>query len=558
MRKILFIVLLTFCFTINAKADSINKITMDIYLDKYGTAHITEKWDVIINSGTEGYKPYYNIGNASFTNFKVKDQNKEYDLLSYWNTKENFKNKSYKNGINYLSNGLELCWGISNYGKNIYTLNYEIQGFVAETIDKQMIYWTLIPYELSLKPKDVSIVIRSDEKFSDDTPVWGYGNYGGTAYVYDGLIEMNSPGKLNSNEYMTILVEFPKGTFATNNILDNSFEYYYNMAEEDVVHYKESHFSKFIAFLIFFIQIALFTIIPIIIVKYSVSKNKNFEKKISKGKFPKDLNYFRDIPCDKDIHYAFFLAHNYNLTKNKNDFLGALILNWVKHNYVKVEMKEKKGLFKKGEEATLVMDAEKFQQIRDNNNYLENDMFDYMYEASKDGILESKEFSKYCENHYNKILRWFDKVLDYQKQEASTKELLIKEKKVFTKYYETYEIYNEAMKLAGSKKFLQEFSSIEDKSATHVHLWEYYLMYAQIFGIAKTVAEEFKKMYPDVITDVSYNNVVFINTMSYTSLNKAVSAKSKAESYSSGGGGFSSGGGGGGSFGGGGGGGGFR
>ena len=84
-------------------------------------------------------------------------------------------------------------------------------------------------------------------------------------------------------------------------------------------------------------------------------------------------------------------------------------------------------------------------------------------------------------------------------------------------------------------------------------------MYAQIFGIAEKVAAEFKKLYPDVITDLSYNQVVFVHHMSYSSMRSANSAYQRAHSYSSGGGGFSSGGGGGGSFGGGGGGGGgFR
>lgn len=43
----------------------------------------------------------------------------------------------------------------------------------------------------------------------------------------------------------------------------------------------------------------------------------------------------------------------------------------------------------------------------------------------------------------------------------------------------------EAKKIAGVKKFLLEFSNIKDKSSIEVNLWEEYLMYAQIFGIAK-------------------------------------------------------------------------
>ena len=91
-------------------------------------------------------------------------------------------------------------------------------------------------------------------------------------------------------------------------------------------------------------------------------------------------------------------------------------------------------------------------------------------------------------------------------------------------------------------------------------------MYAQIFGMADEVAEQFKKLYPEVIEAMNtqnfdYGDLVFIRTLSNTGISTAAAksaAVARASSYSGGGGGFSSGGGGGGSFGGGGGGGGFR
>ena len=88
-------------------------------------------------------------------------------------------------------------------------------------------------------------------------------------------------------------------------------------------------------------------------------------------------------------------------------------------------------------------------------------------------------------------------------------------------------------------------------------------MYAQIFGIANQVAKQFKKLYPEIITEMNtygydLDTILFMNSISNAGVSSANSAKSRAENYSSGGGGFSSGGGGGGSFGGGGGGGGFR
>ena len=46
-----------------------------------------------------------------------------------------------------------------------------------------------------------------------------------------------SNGTLEDNEYMTILVKFPQGTFNAHNKIDKNFNYYLNMAEEGATHY---------------------------------------------------------------------------------------------------------------------------------------------------------------------------------------------------------------------------------------------------------------------------------------------------------------------------------
>ena len=116
-------------------------------------------------------------------------------------------------------------------------------------------------------------------------------------------------------------------------------------------------------------------------------------------------------------------------------------------------------------------------------------------------------------------------------------------------------IYDDSVKLFGLKKFLTEFSNMKTREALEVHIWDEYLMFAYIFGIADKVAKQLKELYPEVLVnnDIDYGTLVYINHISTSSVSAASSARS-----SSGGGGYSSGGGGGGSFGGGGGGGGFR
>ena len=116
-----------FAFPLIVKANSIDNIDMNIYVDKEGTAHVTETWSANLNQGTEGYKPYYNIGDANITNFKVSEADREYTYTDNWDTDLSFDEKAYKNGINYVNNGLELCWGISEYGYHNYVLTYDIE-----------------------------------------------------------------------------------------------------------------------------------------------------------------------------------------------------------------------------------------------------------------------------------------------------------------------------------------------------------------------------------------------------------------------------------------------
>lgn len=543
------------------KANTINSIKMDIYLQDNGDAIITEVWDTNLNSGTEGYHPYYNMNNSSIVNYTVKDDTgTTYTYNSNWNINNSFDTKKYTNGIYKTGNEVDLCWGISNYGKKTYTLTYTITNFIYNTADNyQVLYWQLIPSQLSSKPKTTYIKVHANTKFSDSLDVWGYGNYGGTCYVYDGYIEMQSDGELSSNEYMTMLVKFPANTFKTNNSLNKTFNELYNQAQEGSTTYvnnDENFFTPVISILVTFLPMLI-----IILVTIFATKNYGWSNLIKNKVIPgKNVLPFRDLPCKKDIFKAFLIASEYKLMKKDNDFLGSLLLKWIKDKNIEVTTEER-GIFKN--KHTKIIFIKEPEII--NNSIKELEMYKMMVDASKDGILEDNEFSNYCNKHYQKVLDWFDEV---KKEEFNL--LKTNEPNLFTTYTKntlfgprdeigaSNELNQIASYMAGLKIFFKEFTQMHEKTAIEVNMWQEYLMYAQIFGMAKEVAKEFKEMYPDVITDNSYDTIILIHDFSYIGVNAASVARTRAQSYSAGGGGFSSGGGGGGSFGGGGGGGGFR
>lgn len=165
----IFILLIsTFSMYSLAETESFSDLTMDIQISADGTAIVTEVWNVEIYEGTEMYKSYYDLEDSEIKNFSVKDENGiEYEVLSNWNTSATRTEKKEKCGLNQVSDGVELCWGIGDYGEHKYTISYEITNFVSDYKDYQMTYFTLVPTNMDPSPEQVTITISSDTEFTN-------------------------------------------------------------------------------------------------------------------------------------------------------------------------------------------------------------------------------------------------------------------------------------------------------------------------------------------------------------------------------------------------------
>lgn len=555
MKKIIFTLVL-FLLPSIILANEINNIDMDIYVDNNGTAHVTEKWTVKAKNNTEFYKQYKNLNESSITNYKVNMNGKNFELVD-WNINASFEEKAYKYGYNYIYDGVELCFGISNYGNNNYTLSYDITNFIYNTSDNyQLAYWNLIQPSSDMID-NVNIKIHSDFKYSDTLDVWGYGKYGAPCYVYDGVIEMTSEGAIGSSEYMTILVKFPANSFNTTATMNNDFNYYLDMANEGATPYKHKNNNRILSAIAEALPIVLGIGIPLIVIilRSMLHKKKKYGYKNNKIIDKANTPLFREIPCNKDMYYANCLVSlNDKLYKEyqETNIFGAIILKWVKENKVTFKV-DPKGIFNKD---SGTMDLTLNPTFDDP---LEKELFDIMYSASKDGILEPKELENWCDNHYTKFFDLFKRInkREIEKLKANN-HIYIRTNSNECKYKNVMDdtIYEDSIQLYGLKKYFDEFTKIDTKEVIEVHLWDEYLMFAYIFGIANRVAKQLKDLYPEVLNDPNvnfdYSTLMYIDHISYNSVHAASVAMSRAESYSSGGGGFSSGGGGGGSFGGGG------
>jgi len=550
MKRIFFFVLFIMLFIpASVNADHMYNVDMDIYIDKYGYAQITEVWDVRADSGTEWYKQLYNLGNSELSDFMVYMDGEELQSKT-WNVDETLSEKSGYYGINYTNSGIELCFGKKDFNRHTFTLRYTLSNYVLDTSDSQVLYHTLLP---NVTTDNFTVDVTSFYSFPNTLDVWGYG-YKGYAYVKDGKISMSNEGTLNG-DYVVLLAKFPLNTFNTSNILSgyDSFDDIYRMASEGVYEYNYSDYSEggFFSFIGVIFNVFIFVLIGSFVIKtinnskYGYINNKKIDKK--------NVPMFRDIPCNKDIYYANVLIKLNNFGYKDSNILGAIILKWVRNNKI-VFKNEEVGVFNR---ETSVIDLSLNPTF---DNDIEQRLFNMMREASKDEILEAKELEKWCKKNYSEFFSLFTRI------ENETISLLKSKNYIYNrndknecKYKNVMndQMYNDSIQLYGLKKYLEEFSRMNTKEVMEVKLWDEYLMFAYLFGIADKVSKQLKNMYPDVIEQMQsqsfdYNMLVFINNISTRSVTAASNARSAAESYSSGGGGFSSGGGGGGSFGGGG------
>lgn len=562
------ILLFLVCLSGKVKAtNSIKKITMDVFIESNGTASITEVWDTSLTSGTEGYKPYGNLGNSKITNFTVRDDSgRTYQTISNWKTNASFDSKAYQCGINKTSKSTELCWGISSYGSRTYTLNYKITNFINQYKDSQGIYFSFIPKQMDQNPGSVKVTISSAIPFSkDNSQIWAFGYPYGDIQFSNQKIILDSKGSLPSSHYMVGLVKIKNGTFHTTNKVSKTFDDVYQEAMRDVKDPNTKSSGSFSFFSLLAIPLMLlFNPIIWIIIVLLILKRKGFSAYQRYGSFDfgpegtrlpssKEVSYFRDIPCQKDLYFAFWVITQYDIitedTRNSG-LLGAILLEWIRNGSATIS-KTKKGFFS-FKDNNYAIDL---TQVQPGQNQVENKLISMLKKASgSNEILEAKELEKWCKKNYATINYWFKEVITYETKilESSgfitktTKEvpgMFGKTRTVVTQHAQP-SIRNSAIELIGLKKFLLEYSMIDRKEAIEVHLWEEYLIFAQLLGIADKVEEQFSKLYPD-FHEVSRINTDYVSictrTMAYASIHAASVARDRAasSSYSSGDGGSS-------------------
>lgn len=583
MKKILsvlfsvFVIALLSINGVNASHTDLKDMRIFATLKSDGTAHIQEKWTMDIDEGTEIYKVFNNMGDSKIENLSVKDeQGLEYKNIGEWDVDADKIEKDGKCGLVVKEDSYELCFGIGEYGERVYTFEYDITNFVQQYQNDQGFNYAFFS-ELSLEPAYVKIILDGPTDFSkENANIWAFGYYG-NVWFEDGNVMMETTESVPEGAKMQLLMRMNNGTFASahpNNqdfqdILDDAKEgSNYDDSEYDQGDnyssfvYKEDHSMVIGVGVVFGIVVVIAGFCAVLGAKTKGGYQFRDGQLLKRSK--EEVNFFRDIPCHKDPFEFYYLSRMLDIIgeDDKSGLIAAILLRWIQKGYINFEKEEVTHLFVFKKDGYSI----DFKQDIPVTHPLEKRLLTFFKQAAgSNGVLETKEFEKWCGKHYEDIEEWFSSIDLYIKDEYQKKGLYSLESiatKVLgfntTKEVEVYDtsIREEMEHILGFKYFLEEMSLIDEKSVIEVKMWEEYLIFASILGIADKVEEQLGKLCPtfneqselDTIYTMHMIHVFTRNSM-YSAVNAAQANASSgfggSSSFGGGGGGFSGGGGGG-------------
>ncbi len=512
-----------------------NSADISVTCHNDGSAHITEVWDVDAHVGKEMYLARENVDNQFISNLKVKLDDREYSNIGDWNTQGTLSDKAYKCGIVYKSSGYEICWGLSYYGNHIFVVSYDITNLVKECEDGSFIDQIFIN-KLSSNLKDAKITIEAEnvDLTYDNTKIWSGGGAVGEIFIIDGKIGAKTTSSLYSGANFAVLAQFDKGIFSPKVFVEKTFTDIKDV-ELNGTDYKRDHETKTYSpplyerlisvMFILILPMCIFLLLYIIFLK--VARNSS-STRIIKDKFRKEYknpDYFRNLPFGNSLPATYSRLKSLNRLTNSCSIIGVYLLKWIQEGHIKLVKVEIKKLFKKRNE-----DVIKIESKTEDMPILEKQLFDMLVNASdENGILKKNDFKKWCEHNFNSINRWLK---DYDKcgfEELKRLEVVTQNNKKFfgiVKYTEnnlTPRGIQCTCEMFGFKKYLQDFTIINERQAKEVELWQDYLIYAQMFGIAKEVSKQFENLYPKYFEEELSIDSSVPGTLIYMHINDIVS-----------------------------------
>lgn len=483
IQALLSALLLCFSLTLNAQS-VVDSLRIDVLLQEDGSAMVTELWQIDVRGSiTEWYLVKDNLSKMDITDLSVTDETglRFTNEGTSWDVDRSRTQKAGRCGMVRKSNGYEVCWGVGSNGLHRFTVTYRLTGLVRAYSDADGFNYMFVSKGMSSAPENIMLRIRKHGTIltSDNVQIWGFG-FNGNIDMLEGAIESWTTEPFTSRSSMIVMAAFQKGIFNPSVSFDKSFdtvkEEAFNGSDYSDGSSAGSKLENFLVKLMMVLFNGFIALLAFFGIRTSVRTSKH--KKELLGGSMKEVPWYRDVPVGGDLRRAFGIMKVYG-TKDASNLTAAYITRLfyngafeiVPQSIGKPALKIKDYVAKGDGTSSVAAD------IR-----LENELFSFFREASgSDLILQQKELKRWAARHGERLYNW--------QQEA---------------FLNTPSVWSlkaeDVQAVYGLKRYLEDFTLIEDHGVVEVGLWNNYLIFASLYGIAKQVYKDFKKVCPEYFT----------------------------------------------------------
>lgn len=507
-----------------AYADSLD---IDVRLHPDGSADIVEMWDMTVHEGTEMYLVRQNLGDIAISDFQVSDENGKYYYVGKWDVDKSLSQKAGRCGVVYTDKGCELCWGLGSYGHHTWRVSYTMTNVVKSLNDYDCLHMQFVSPGINQVPSDVSlrITLPGAVLSQENAAIWGFGYEGDIVFTEGGVSAHSSV--FDSRSSMIVLMRLDKGMVTSPSVSDRTFDEVRERAFKGSSYANDGD-DDFVMFVMAVLSLLFLAVVMWIIIR----SIRNERERMTGYRSLKDISWSREVPFGGNLLESNYVFGKLYGVRDAGSVTSALILRMIQHGVLLVG----KDGRKEGKVVISFNDNADFSALPECCKGL----FTILKEAAgKDHVLQDKEFSRWSassESRRKTLNAWIDSVGDEGRRAL-----------VSDGYMSPAGKWKEAVRpqgerLVGFRKFLKDFTILSERVSADVNVWNDYLVYAAMFGIADKVAKELGDINPQLFEQTvygDYTTAYYVVRMSQR-LSSSLIAASVAYKSATGGGGSSS------------------
>ena len=545
IRKTAFSLVFLLAAAVQAVAGPVlRNLEIDVTLNDNGDADIVETRTMSIDSeGTECYIVIGNLNGSEIKDFRVTDESGvEYLNEGRWNVQRTRLEKARRCGIVTTSNGYELCWGLGLPGERTYIVRYTVTDLVRAYETSDGFNYMFVARNIKPSPQEATVTIKAPHLPNgltrDSVRVWSFGFIGENEFA-DGEVFSYTTEPMTEKSAIIVMLELDKGILHPTLQENKPFEEVKERAFEGSDYGEPKWYQKLWNYVTEEPGVLFGLLLGGLFAFWAIWSGIRVSRE--RKKLLKSVDWYREIPLDGDLVHARGLYDAFYMSGGitDQDIISAMVLRLIRTGTLTIEDRMvmptglKKIMGAEGKVQPCVVIKEFNERNRLINAAPIHTLYDMFRQASGDDlVLQPKELMRWMHRHETEVVAFVKSVKETVSMKRAKNEI------------------EDTKKVFGLKKFLSDFTLANERHLSEVALWNDYLVYATLFGIADQVMADMKQINPEYLkmNQITRNltDRTVVPVLLSTTSSTATSIHHSVESRNSGGGGHSSFGGGGG------------